>query len=75
MDYFDDALEINPDDVDALSYKGGLLVVIGNYPNARILIDNALAISPNNPWALKNKGELLLASAKDYNYTKAMEYL
>jgi tetratricopeptide (TPR) repeat protein len=59
-------LEINQNDVDALSFKGGLLVALNNYSKATEYLDKALAISPNNVWALKNKGGLLLALANEY---------
>jgi len=59
ISYFEKVLEIDPNHVDALSNRGGLLSTIGKHDEAISDLDKALEIEPNHVRALINKGILL----------------
>jgi len=59
ISYFERVLEIDPNHVDALSNRGGLLSTIGKHDEAFSDLDKALEIEPNHVRALINKGILL----------------
>jgi tetratricopeptide (TPR) repeat protein len=54
--YYDKALAIDPNDVDALNYKGAALYRQGKHQEAITYFDKALAIDPNYVPALTYKG-------------------
>jgi tetratricopeptide (TPR) repeat protein len=54
--WFDEALAIEPNNLDALNGKGLSLYELGKYQEAIIYYDKALAIEPNDIYALINKG-------------------
>ena len=62
IDFFDKALSIDPNSMDAYINKGTALGVLGKYRDALASIDKALAIDPNNTAALTVKA-LTLYSA------------
>jgi lipoprotein NlpI len=51
---FDEALAIDPNDVDALNNKGVALNNLGNYTGAIEFYNKTLAIDPKNTFALTN---------------------
>jgi len=59
ISYFDRVLEIDPNHLDSLSNKGGVLLEIGKYKETMILLEQALEIDPNHLGALSNKGKTL----------------
>jgi len=59
ISYFEKVLEIDPNHVDALSNRGGLLSTIGKNDEALSDLNKALEIEPNHVRALINKGLLL----------------
>jgi tetratricopeptide (TPR) repeat protein len=65
LEYFDKALEIDPDYVDARVNKGFALYTLKQYKEAIECIDQALQFDPNNANAWYNKGLVL------YNLGKA----
>ncbi|WP_458719700.1 tetratricopeptide repeat protein [Candidatus Nitrosocosmicus sp. R] len=71
VEYFDHALDIEPNNVDALAGKGYALDNSGNYSGAVEYFDHALDIEPNNVDALAGKGYALDNSG---NYSGAVEY-
>jgi len=59
MAYFDKVLEIEPNNLDALNNKGGLLNTLGDFSEAIVYFDRVLEIEPNHVRALVNKGSTL----------------
>jgi len=59
MTYFDKVLEIEPNNLDALNNKGGLLNTLGDFSEAIVYFDRVLEIEPNHVRALVNKGSTL----------------
>jgi len=59
ISYFEKVLEIDPNHVDALSNRGGLLSTIGKHDEALSDLNKAIEIEPNHVRALINKGILL----------------
>ena len=45
--YFDKALQIDPNDTDALNSKGDALINLGKYDEAIQYFDKALQVDPN----------------------------
>jgi len=77
ISYFEKVLEIDPNHVDALSNRGGLLSIIGKYDEAISDLNKALEIEPNHVRALINKGLLhaFLSQTDDaiFSLEKALE--
>jgi tetratricopeptide (TPR) repeat protein len=69
--YLDKALEIDPNNANALTSKGLALYNLGNYQEAVKYHDKALEINPNGGPALNNKGLALYGLGK---YDEALEY-
>ncbi len=59
MAYFDKVLKIEPNNLDALNNKGGLLNTQGDFYEALVYFDRVLEIEPNYVRALVNKGSTL----------------
>jgi Tfp pilus assembly protein PilF len=72
VEYFDKALAIDPNYINALNGKGWALNFQGNYAQAIPLFDKVLAIDPKYRDALNNKGWALVELG---NYTEALTYL
>jgi tetratricopeptide (TPR) repeat protein len=53
--YYDKALAINPNDVNALDYKGAALTKLGKYQDATTFLDKSLAINPKDNVASQTK--------------------
>ena len=70
--YFEKVLEIDPNHLDALSNKGGMLLQLGRYDEALTHLDIVLEIEPNHIGALSNKGAVLI---KLERYEEAIPYL
>ncbi len=74
---YDQALEIKPDDHNALTNKGVALVNLGRYEAAIAAYDQALAIKPDKHEALNNKGVALVNLGRDEEaiaaYDQALE--
>jgi tetratricopeptide (TPR) repeat protein len=64
--FYNKALAIDHNNVEALYNKGNALVKLGDSVGAIVLYDKALAIDPTNKKVLHNKGLLLFKSG---NYT------
>jgi tetratricopeptide (TPR) repeat protein len=64
--FYNKALAIDPNNIEALYNKGNALVKLGDSIGATVLYDKALAIDPTNKKVLHNKGLLLF---KLGNYT------
>jgi tetratricopeptide (TPR) repeat protein len=60
--FYNKALIIDPNNVEALYNKGNALVKLGDSIGAIVLYDKALAIDPTNKKILHNKGLLLFKS-------------
>ncbi len=56
MDFVNQALDINPDSVEALTLKGYIYEIQQDYVNAHKYYDQALKIEPNNVDTLAQKG-------------------
>jgi tetratricopeptide (TPR) repeat protein len=69
--YFDQVLEVDPENINALNNKGYLLNIQGKYDDALVYLDKALLIDPNFIPALVNKGNSLCYRGK---YDEAMNY-
>lgn len=68
----DKILKIDPDNEDALNYKGYFLAVSGkDLKQARVLIEKALSIDGKSPYILDSMGFILYRYKK---YNKAMVY-
>jgi len=71
--YLDKILETDPNNIDALNNKGGVLISIGNYSDAVNNFDLVLTINGNNTTALNNKGialyhqELYIQSLRSFH--------
>ncbi len=59
IEYYDKALAMNPNDLDALTSKGTALDVLGNHTGAIEYYDKALAIDPKDVYVLTDKGVAL----------------
>jgi tetratricopeptide (TPR) repeat protein len=57
--FVDQALELEPENVNALNDKGWILIQKGDLREALVWIDNAYEIDPTNPHVLFNKGWIL----------------
>ncbi|HEY0579571.1 MAG TPA: tetratricopeptide repeat protein, partial [Candidatus Nitrosocosmicus sp.] len=68
--FYNKALAIDPNNIEALYNKGNALVKLGDSIGATVLYDKALAIDPNNKKVLHNKGLLLF---KLGNYTELIK--
>jgi tetratricopeptide (TPR) repeat protein len=71
IQYYDQALAIDPNNKYVLSNKGNALLYQGNYTQAIQYYDKALAIDPNYKDALNDKGNALDILG---NYTQAIQY-
>jgi tetratricopeptide (TPR) repeat protein len=71
MQYYDKALIIDPNFVEALSNKGLALDNLGRSEEAIQYYDKALVIDPDFVDALNNKGDLYYYQG---NYTEALQY-
>ena len=60
LEAFDKALEVNPEFVEVLSAKGGLLMELGRYEEAMSVYDKATQVEPENAMLLNKKGEVLI---------------
>ena len=65
LEYFNQALEINPKDDYALARKGVVLINLSKYDEALEYFNQALEINPNNDYALSRKGIALISLGKD----------
>jgi len=54
--YLDSILELDPNQLAALSNKGGVLIELEKYEEAIEYLDRALEINPNHVQTLNNKG-------------------
>lgn len=70
---FNDIIARDPDDVDALSWKGEQLFNLERYDEAIIALDRALALKPDYPLALGTKGEVLSAQGKPADAIELLE--
>mgnify|MGYP001566201508 FL=1 len=68
--YLDKILEIDPQNINALNNKGGILIKSGNYSNAIDYFDEILKIDGNNTQALNNKA---IALSKLQLYVQSLE--
>jgi tetratricopeptide (TPR) repeat protein len=59
IQYYDKALDIDPNNVDALYNKGNALDNLGNHTQAISYYNKVLDINPNDSDALNNKGDAL----------------
>ena len=68
--YLDSILELDPNQLAALSNKGGVLIELEKYEEAIEYLDRALEINPNHVQTLNNKGIALfrLGSYEDSLY-------
>ena len=64
---FDQILEIDPDNVQALNHKGTTLVKMEEFENSLKYFDKALELQPNNTKILKNKA-IALTDLMEYEY-------
>jgi len=71
ISYFDQILEIDPNNIDAMNNKGGILLEQDKIKEAVLYFDKILEIDPNNPTALTNKG---LAFARLHRVEEAISY-
>jgi Tfp pilus assembly protein PilF len=71
IQYYDKALDIDPNDINVLSSKGNALNDNGNYTRAIQSFDKVLAINPKDISALNGKGNALSGQG---NYTQAIQY-
>ena len=71
ISYYDQALAINPEYINALTNKGIALYRLGNITGAISYYDQALAINPYNTNVLDNKG---IALYRLGNITGAISY-
>ena len=60
IEWYDKALSIDKDNVEALSKKGNALSSMYDFPKAFESVNKALAIDPNSVIALSNKGLSLI---------------
>ena len=59
MKYFDQVLELDPNNIQALNGKGVVFLKLNNHEQSNFYFDRALEIDPNYTQALNNKGILL----------------
>ncbi|WP_135606898.1 tetratricopeptide repeat protein, partial [Methanococcoides sp. NM1] len=71
LEYFDKALEINPDYVDAWNNKGLTLNKLNEFENASESFDKALEINPDDADLWNNKGNTIKNLA-NYNSERAI---
>ncbi len=64
VNYFDKALELNPNHVDAWNNKGVALANLGKHEEAIVYYDKALVIKPGDFGILVNKHNALSALGK-----------
>ncbi len=69
--HYDNTLELNPNNIHALTNKGSALVSLGNYQEAISYYDRALEINLQYVVALNNKGNALVSLG---NYQEAISY-
>ncbi len=67
--YFTKVISINPDKIEAYSYRGACYAQTKEYSNAIIDYSEILKIDPNNYVAYLNRGSVYLVT-KDYNLSK-----
>jgi tetratricopeptide (TPR) repeat protein len=72
IQYFDQALERDPNNLRALNGKGSALFEIGNTTEAIQYFDKVLSIDPNNLNALDNKAAISIITR---DFDQAAEYL
>lgn len=58
LSWIDKALEVDPNNIHALTLKGSLLIDLGKTEEALTWINKALAIDPNYQRALEEKDRL-----------------
>jgi tetratricopeptide (TPR) repeat protein len=56
LEYYNEALKIKPDYVDAWNNKGNALDRLGKYEDAIVSYDKAIELAPNDAFAWANKG-------------------
>ena len=71
IQYYDKALQIDPNYTHALNNKGSALINLGKYDEAIQYLDKALQIDPNDTLALNNKGGALINLER---YDEAIQY-
>ena len=59
IQYYDKALQVDPNYTDALNNKGDALYDLDKYDEAIQIFDKALQIDPNDTDALNSKGDAL----------------
>ncbi len=59
LEYCEKALDINPNYVYAISYKGKLLLSLGRYKESLEYYEKALDLEPNNQTAIYHKNKVL----------------
>lgn len=69
--YFDQVLQLDPNNIEALNGKGILLLVLGDKDQSLEHLDKALKINPNYVNALINKGVFL---GEEEKFDEALEY-
>ncbi|HEX7227063.1 MAG TPA: cytochrome c-type biogenesis protein CcmH [Candidatus Binatia bacterium] len=67
IDAFKKVLEADPNQPEAHSYMGMILIQAGHADGAMMAFDRALAQAPNYPMALWGKGMILYREKKDYD--------
>ena len=60
LEALDKALEVNPEYVEVLSAKGGLLMELGRYEEAVSVYDKATQVEPENAMLWNKKGKVLI---------------
>jgi len=64
LQYYDQALDIYPHDIDVLINKGAVLSALGDSDGAFAAFDHVTKIDPRNPTAWYNKGAILGPSGR-----------
>jgi tetratricopeptide (TPR) repeat protein len=67
---FDQAIALKPDDADAYTNKGNLLVELGRMGEAEVLLNKALEVDPDNPGALSSLVSLKRAKQDDPRFVQ-----
>jgi len=73
LEFFDQVLEMNPENADAWNNKGVALYGMGRPEEALICYDRALATDPENREALRNRAFVLRAMARFEEALEAYE--